>query len=183
MFHDYHKDFYGQCWTLNKASDAMWRIYSHDHRGIRIKSTVKKLVASLYNSGVYRPDMFCVIGKVEYLFEKRLLDFANGIYHDGKVTKENLFRSLLVKRKAFEHENEVRLLYFDEQKQGDGKLLRYVLDPHDLIDQIMIDPRISYSEFKEMKSEIQRKTGFIGDILRSLLYRAPEEIILDDTAV
>jgi len=100
--YDYHKNFYGQCWTLNKASDAMWRIYSHDHQGIRIKTTVQKLIMGLYNGGVYRPDMFCVIGKVDYLTEQKLLKFANGIYYNGKISKENLFRSLLVKRKALQ---------------------------------------------------------------------------------
>ena len=33
-------DVYGQCWSLNKASDAMWRIYSNGTDGIRIRSTV-----------------------------------------------------------------------------------------------------------------------------------------------
>lgn len=180
---DFHKDIYGQCWTLNKASDAMWRIYSHDHRGIRIKTTVRKLLSSLYHGGAHQPDMFCVIGRVEYLTEKRLLEFANGIYHDGALSKDDLFGSLLVKRKAFKHENEVRLLYFDTEKNVGGKLFRYTVAPHELIEQIMIDPRISYREYQEMKSEIKERTGFSGDIRRSLLYRTPEEIILSDTRV
>ena len=30
----FRDDFFGQCWTLNKASDAMWRIYSPDSAGV-----------------------------------------------------------------------------------------------------------------------------------------------------
>jgi hypothetical protein len=37
------KDWYGQCWTLNEDTDAMWRIYSHDKGGIKIKTTIRKL--------------------------------------------------------------------------------------------------------------------------------------------
>ena len=39
--------FYGQCWSKSKASDAMWRIYSPENTGIRIRTTVRKLFNSL----------------------------------------------------------------------------------------------------------------------------------------
>ncbi len=101
----YHKNLYGQCWTLNTNSDAMWRIYSPDTRGIRIRTTVRKLLESLYYSGLKKPDKFCVVGKVRYLGEKALRRFANGIYKNGSLEKDNLFRTLLVKRPAFRHES------------------------------------------------------------------------------
>lgn len=174
----YHENMYGQCWTLNRNSDAMWRIYSPDTRGVRIRTTVQKLLASLYHSGVSRPDMFCVAGKVRYLGGGALSRFANGIYKDGTLEKDDLFRTLLVKRRAFRHEHEVRLLYFDDQGEADGRLLRYKLNAHDLVDQIMIDPRMSYFEFKKLKQEIISRTKFRGDVRRSLLYSPPEETIL-----
>lgn len=178
----YHENLYGQCWTLNPNSDAMWRIYSPDTRGIRIRTTVRNLFESLYYSGVNRPDMFCVVGKVRYLGEKALRRFANGIYKNGSLEKDKLFRTLLVKRPAFRHEKEVRLLYFDDRGEADGRLLRYRLKAHDVIDQIMIDPRVSYAEFKQLKEAIQCRTEFQGPILRSLLYSPPEETILEETA-
>lgn len=178
----YHEQLYGQCWTLNTNSDAMWRIYSPKLRGIRIRTTVRDLLESLYRGGVNRPDMFCVVGKVRYLGEKALRRFANGIYRNGSLEKDNLFRTLLVKRPAFRHEKEVRLLYFDERREAEGRLLRYKLDAHNLIDQIMIDPRVSYDEFRRLKGTIQSRTKFQGRILRSLLYSPPEETILEETA-
>jgi len=178
----YHEKMYGQCWTLNTNSDAMWRIYSPDTRGIRIRTTVRRLLESLYHGSVNRPDMFCVVGKVRYLGEKALRRFANGIYKNGSLEKNSLFRTLLVKRPAFRHEKEVRLLYFDDRGEADGRLLRYKLNAHDLIDQIMIDPRVSYAEFRKLKEMIQCRTEFQGRILRSLLYSPPEETILEETA-
>lgn len=176
--YSYHENMYGQCWTLNANSDAMWRIYSPDSRGIRIRTTVKKLLYSLYHGGVNRPDMFCVVGKVSYLRDKALRQFANSIYKNGSLEKDSLFRSLLVKRTAFRHEKEIRLLYFDDQRQADGRFLRYKLNAHNLIDQVMIDPRVSYAEFRKLKEEIQCRTEFKGLILRSRLYSPPEETII-----
>lgn len=179
----YHRNMYGQCWTLNKNSDAMWRIYSQDARGIRIRTTIRKLLESLYHSGVNRPEMFCVVGKVKYLREEALKRFANSIYKNGSLEKDYFFETLLVKRLAFQHEKEVRLLYFDSDEIEDGRLLRYKMNPHDIIEQIMIDPRVSYDEYKILKATIQHRTQFKGRILRSLLYSPPEEMILNDTAV
>ena len=58
---------YGQCWTLRRESDAMWRIYSSDKNGVKIRTTIKKLFESLYNVMPSRSrDVSCFIGKVKY---------------------------------------------------------------------------------------------------------------------
>ena len=178
--YDYHENLYGQCWTLNKASDAMWRIYSANKYGIRIRTTVQKLFSSLYHSGIHEPSWSCVIGKVRYLSEKKLVGFANSVYCDGSISKENLFQSLLVKRKAFAHEREIRILYFDLDRNENGLIYKYAIDPHDLIDQIMVDPRLDKIEAEEVKAQIKTSTGFNRKILRSLLYAPPNELILND---
>ena len=158
----------------------MWRIYSKEANGVRLRSRIGSLLNSLYHSGVNRPDRSCVIGKVRYLPEKKLLTFANSLYQGGGLTKKHLFQSLLVKRRAFEHEKEIRLLYYDVMEQGNADVVPYRITPHELIDQIMLDPRFSYAEFKKIKSKIRAETNFEGEILRSLLYRAPEERVLEE---
>jgi hypothetical protein len=176
----FHEDFYGQCWSLHKASDAMWRIYSKDCDAVRIKTTVRKLLGSLYNGGSNKPSMSCIVGKVQYLSEKSLKRFANSIYVNGELTKENLFRSLLVKRLAFKHESEIRLLYFDLDRKVKGDFYFFDIQPDELIEQIMLDTRCTYNEFEDFKTEILEKTSFSGPIKRSLLYTAPENIELND---
>ncbi|MBQ9186697.1 MAG: hypothetical protein IJ144_02590 [Prevotella sp.] len=39
------KGWYGQCWTLNEESDALWRTYTKgmQHRSVKISTTVKQL--------------------------------------------------------------------------------------------------------------------------------------------
>ena len=174
-----HKNVYGQCWSFHRASDAMWRLYS-DGTGVRIKTTASKLLSSLYYSGVYRPDMSCALGKVRYMSEPRLMEVANNTYGDASISDKNLFRSLLVKRLAFRHEREVRLLYLDVQEREGGEWFKYALDPHNLIGQIMIDPRMSSVDADALKVKIKRKTGFRGDVKRSLLYKAPDMILQGD---
>ncbi|MES9858701.1 MAG: DUF2971 domain-containing protein [Sedimenticola sp.] len=160
----------------------MWRIYSPNCDGIRIRTTTNKLLESLYFGGSNKPSWSCVIGNVRYLPEKKLRNFANSIYINGGLTKESIFQSLLVKRLAFKHENEVRLLYFDLKEKVKGDLFPYTIDPHSLISQIMIDPRLTYKEYERLRKEIVQRTGYSGLIKRSLLYAAPEEIILNDNS-
>lgn len=180
--YNYHDRIYGQCWTLNRTSDAMWRIYSPNGNGVRIRTTIRKLLESIYSVQPHLPEVKCCLGKLEYLSEKNLYDVANTIFDDSGVEVDNLFYSLLVKRKAFKHEDEVRLLYFemDDGKYSDA-LFKYVFKPNSLIDQIMLDPRFSYKEFMKIKSKIKTKTGFSGIIKRSLLYSLPKDIVINAT--
>ncbi|GAB3280362.1 hypothetical protein GCM10027297_18410 [Parahaliea aestuarii] len=87
---------------------------------------------------------------------------------------------MLVKRKAFSHEKEIRLIHLDWGiKIPDEDIYKYEIDPHDLITQVMIDPRICYDEFRNIKADIEAKTGYKGDIKRSLLYRLPETVTVE----
>jgi hypothetical protein len=42
--HSRLKDIYGQCWSLNSKSDALWRIYSSRNNGILLHSTVERFL-------------------------------------------------------------------------------------------------------------------------------------------
>jgi hypothetical protein len=128
------------------------------------------------------PEARCCIGKVLYVGENKLMQYANSTFDDSGITVENLFRSLLLKRRAFRHESEVRLL-FDEwdEESVNNNLYSYKVSPHELICQIMIDPRRTYSEFKNIRTIIRKLTGYNGEIKRSLLYSLPKDLIVDVT--
>lgn len=82
--------------------------------------------------------------------------------------------TLLVKRPAFRHEREVRLIFIPHNKAKAKKdIFAYPVDPNELIDQIMIDPRMTEHEANLLKERIKLKTGFTGKIKRSLLYALP----------
>lgn len=169
---------YGQCWTLEKSSDAMWRIYSSDKNSIRIRTTIEQLVDSLCTATNDRNGCEHCIGKVEYLIQSKLIKKAKETFTpQGQMTFGKMFSSLLLKRRAFRHENEVRLIFCDWAKNaGKDNLFKYDIEPHKLITQIMIDPRIPYDEFKIIEKKIRQETAYEGEIKRSLLYRLPETL-------
>ena len=94
-----HNNFYGQCWSTHRASDAMWRIYSPNSKGVRIRTTIRKLITSLYKETSCSNYFTSYIGKVEYLKESEITKFSNSLFYDDRIENENLFRSLLVKER------------------------------------------------------------------------------------
>ena len=179
---EFHKKIFGQCWTLHKSSDAMWRIYSPQKDGVRIRTTIRQLIQGLYNTlNVAMPDAYGCIGRVKYLSESQLMDLAHSTFMDDGIYLGSMFNSLLVKRKAFRHEKEIRVLYEDHTNSYylNNNIFKYYFNPHEMVSQLMIDPRISYTEFKSIKNQIIEATGYKGEIKRSLLYRLPKDIILD----
>jgi hypothetical protein len=177
--YDIHDRIYGQCWTLQNSSDAIWRIYSTNKESLRVRTTIGNLFQSLSDTQRELGEFKCCIGKVEYLTDKELMRQANSTFREDGVYQEDIFRSLLIKRRAFSHESEVRLLFDTYSKQqAKDKIYKYPIDPHSLISQVMIDPRRSYAEYKRIKNIIRVATGFKGEIKRSLLYRIPDETIV-----
>ena len=169
-------DLYAQCWTLESYSDALWRIYSADQKGIRIRTTVGKLLDSLSAPDAVHNPISCFIGKVEYLKESELKKFAskhflNGIDTDG----ENVAETLLAKRKAFQHEKEVRLIY-RSPTTTDNKddIYLHGLDCHKTIDRILVHPQLAEMEAQVLIKGISAVTSFKGEISQSKLYRLPK---------
>ncbi|MBX8575218.1 DUF2971 domain-containing protein [Pseudomonas cichorii] len=176
--YDIHNRMYGQCWTLENSSDAMWRIYSSNKSSVRIRTTIEQLLDSLCIATIDKKHCEHCIGKVEYLVKSKLIEKAKETFTPhGRITFGKLFSSLLLKRRAFRHENEVRLIFCDwSPDAGRDNLFKYEVEPNQLISQIMIDPRVSYDDFLKLKAKIRENTGFVGEIKRSLLYRLPETL-------
>lgn len=177
----FQDQFYGQCWTLQSASDAMWRIYSPESNAVRVRSTVRKLGESLWrhSGNSARDEVF--IGRVRYLACRKLEKFAKGVLRSagGQLPMKLFAGTLLVKRPAFRHEREVRLIFTPQDKaKAKGDLFSYPVDPNELIDQIMIDPRMALKDAAGLKEKIKSKTGFLGKIKRSLLYAPPPKWIV-----
>lgn len=170
-------DLYAQCWTTAAATDAIWQIFSNGTDGVRIRTTAGKLLRSLADHvPADTAPLCCFLGTVQYKTKKGLVrfsqdHFANGLGSDGKI----IASSLLVKRRAFSHEKEVRLIHWrlnGSPKERD--LFPYPIDLHSLIDQIMLHPQLKKPEADKLKAEIAKRTGFKGELKRSLLYGPPK---------
>ncbi len=82
------------CWHMNDSeSDAMWKLYIKNDPGIAIQSTFERL-RDCFNS--YQ-DHSVYIGIVKYID-----------YDKDTISEGNTFTPYLFKRKAFEHERELR---------------------------------------------------------------------------
>ncbi len=89
---------YAQSWTSLEESDAMWRIYSYDSQAIRIKIDVSS-IAELEGVKV-----------LPVIYNDNLIRYSRSELSCSEI----LMKYIAQKRKAFEHEKEVRLLYLDK---------------------------------------------------------------------
>ncbi|HOZ17760.1 MAG TPA: hypothetical protein PLF04_05440 [Candidatus Fermentibacter daniensis] len=58
--------WFGQCWTTAVENDALWRIYSHDKRSVRIKSRIEAIANALWVKDDPRSEFKFFVGRVEY---------------------------------------------------------------------------------------------------------------------
>lgn len=96
------------CWHQNEfESEAMWRLYSENSKGIAIQTTVQNLVDSI-------DDQRIRLSEVKYInFNDESLNPKDFVV--------NGYLGALLKRKSFEHEKEIRLFF---QPQVDPELLK-----------------------------------------------------------
>jgi hypothetical protein len=170
------RDWYGQCWTINSDTDAMWRIYRADKAGVQAKTTIRKLFDNLKRLSSAAPRLQFFVGRVEYVAEAEIIKTMSkltfmDIAHGGQGDR---FASLLcIKREAFQHEAEARLLFQDfDPKQGMNETLVYPLDPNVVFEEIVIDPRLNDKDAAALTAEL-RSAGCTLPIRRSELYRSP----------
>lgn len=89
-----HK-IYAQCWTRLSESDAMWRIYNYSNRALRIRIKAEN-VALL-------PD----IQRIDVIYED---DVEKAFASVGEGNELEI--AWAIKRSAFSHEQEVRLIWW-----------------------------------------------------------------------
>lgn len=166
---------YGQCWSLNVESDAMWRIYALDKNGVKIQTTIKKLLRSLKNSNVPYPHTSCYIGAVDYSSRDTIKKLVSDIRNESEEFQGSIgqARSLLIKRKAFEYESEIRLVYLDPKNEAECDYFTYSCDISLLIESITFDPRMGENLYRVFKSHLE-KIGYRRKIIQSGLYKDPD---------
>jgi hypothetical protein len=91
---------------------------------------------------------------------------------------KTLAETLLIKRKAFEHEKEIRLLFYDyNQDTGKDRLAEFKVDqPNSLFDQVLLDPRLP-PIVADAHTAGLRGAGCLVPISRATLYDPPSKPI------
>ncbi len=166
----------------------MWRIYSSVHQdgskldatfdsgeGVRLKTTVGKLLDTLATGVGTAKFGNCFIARVKYFDEDALLQEVANII---RSRREQAFSgnagnadALLYKRDPFAHENEIRLIYVDAEKEFEHQeQIEVAIDPNKLIEEITIDPRVLAGNQEIWRTNWIRDLGFKNPVNRSLLY-------------
>jgi hypothetical protein len=176
----FRNNFYGQCWSLNKESDAMWRIYSPKKNGVKVKTTIRKLFTPIFQAGninhnIYgsQYSLYSFIGKIKYSSADELIDMLR----DKERMSNKIFdntgwgqaSSFYFKRSAFKHEEEIRIIY-NNQKEISSDFFEFEINPNDLIDEIVFDPRWDYDYYCK-KKKIIKNLGFTKSMSQSTLYK------------
>lgn len=162
-------------------SDAMWRLYSPKGKGVAIQINSDELSSPVF---LHKPkDLHCDIESVTYVKEYT---------KDNPVMKpETIYH---FKRKAFEHEKEVRIIgtnigeaieehnrtvaYFNQTGQWDAQSLvpdfgqSVPIEPTYVIKSIIVNPFDDGTVVKDVK-ELVNKFKFRNEVMRSALYKAP----------
>ncbi|MDD4527985.1 MAG: hypothetical protein PHF25_08135 [Candidatus Margulisbacteria bacterium] len=169
--HPSKNKIFGQCWSYEGDSYGLWKNYTTKkndngkfgrHMGVRITTTIEKLIAiSKLNEGDF------YYGVVDYLWKKDLelypkKEIIVEALKDPEIN-ENLLKSLLIKRKSYSYEREVRLLSVPTEKMinKDKNYLCHVkIDPKDFIYSVRFDPALNYTKFCIEKDKLVDKYGF-----------------------
>ena len=162
---------YGQCWSYDEDSYALWQIYTTKpddngitmrHPGVRITTHLDRLNQLSYNN---KGDFY--YGVVDYLTQKDLLQLPKNkeyikCLQSDEINDEHV-QSLLLKRKSYKYENEVRLLSIPNKRLIDAKnerICRIKIEPLEFISSVRLDPSLNPKEFKDLKEKIVDHYGF-----------------------
>jgi Protein of unknown function (DUF2971) len=171
--------WYGQCWTFQRDSDAMWRIYSSRKTGIRVSTTIRKLFAAMCDT----TDTFArhkyFIGEVQYESRadiEKFLKTTSFVQLVDAGRADIMARTLCTKRKEFDHEKEVRILFFETGNVHSRAVINFPFAYDEVLDEVVCDPRLEPAEFEKLRTELGR-LGCTLSIGQSDLYKIDEVTI------
>lgn len=146
---------YACCWIKSDYElNLMWDSYGKD--GVAIKTTVGRLKECMKHDQVHNL----------YLYDVRYIDDTLDSSHEPG-DELNILRLLFTKRRFFEQEKEVRLLYSDyenDKKKAKGVTLN--IDLSKLIDSIFISPTAD-KYLQTLVSDEIKKMGLNVDVINS----------------
>lgn len=186
------ENIFSQCWSYEGDSYGIWKIYttkSDDsgvikrHMGVRITTKLDKLKEiSRLNKGEF------YYGIIDYKWKYQLdkLPKDKRILNALKITEPDVkhIETLLIKRKSYSYENEIRLFCIPDNSLVDSKdnhLCRLKLNPLDLITSVRFDPGMEYKEFKKHKEKLVTEYGFIpSQVTQSTYFKKNKYVIKID---
>lgn len=150
--------------------DACWRVYSESNdKTVRI-SIEQSVLLDLLENFAAKNGYEVYIGKVNYLFEKQDIKNLHVIsnpnhaaYFPDKMTREHYLSLMLLKRKAFQYENEVRIFLVKDKIVFSNNLLKIVCDYKKLglVSNVVLSPYPPIREQGDFAYKVREKINKI----------------------
>ncbi|HGS4620957.1 TPA: hypothetical protein ACMDN1_003408 [Vibrio cholerae] len=161
-FKTFSKNTYGQCWTLTEESDALWRIYSRDNLGIRVSTTVRKVLDCIFSNldhterHLAKHNQILFADSVEY---KSLSMMKNEIdsFDYNPLNGDLRIKCLFTKRDEFIHESEFRFVFNNYANPIGEPVISFKCNIMNFIDEICLDPRLDDAIFSFLKVSISNR--------------------------
>lgn len=190
--HDLRDRYYGQCWTLRKECDGLWRNY----RGVRkdasaaepyaykVATTVRKLMDQFYDLTTPYHALSYYIGKVTYCSDAQIKGYfaqPEPVNTPEQMSNVRYPRTMLIKREAFSYEQEVRMIFSDNPDDSRtpapaSPLHQVPIDVNSLFDFIELDPTMPAADRNSVEARI-KAGGYTGPITQSDLYTDPNFVV------
>ena len=188
-FYKYKNRIFCLCATKTNISEAFWNTYSQKQIGIEFRINRKKLLKVLEK---YTNKYDIYIGDVEYM---KTVDIKRDLHEipfkkmEHKIKdKEFIAKLLLLKRIAYEYENEIRIILVKKNVTNqEGMTLKYTCENTTLIDSIFLDPSIGENTTKLLKDTFENIYKFSpitnskkakNRVLKSQLYKKQNQSII-----
>ena len=168
-----HDSYFGVCWSLTKENDAMWRIYSQDKWGVKIKTNIEKIFKRLYSSLSEKEKLHLTVGAVEYCEQNVIIKYLESFGQKDFIDSDNRIipSTLLFKRNEFRFEDEIRFLY-SKTKLEEDLLFFYDFNWFDIIEEIEFDPRLDVILFDCYRNILSKNFGIDEQLIKlSKLYQ------------
>lgn len=142
---------YAQCWTSLPESDALWRIYDKKKNGIRLRVKTEK-IEQLENITTKKVKYYSNLHNIDYL----------------QYDNRNFDQIFCIKRKAFSHEKEVRLLdRFCFPLNDDEEIKKHIqafflANGENFRTKYMAENNISSNDFETILEQLLVDTGYLG---------------------
>ena len=164
--------WFGQSWSLCKESALMWQAYApqikkDDKDNIRyVKIMVRSfnLIKNLQNEDRLQ---IAILDKLRYFsetendFESKIHEVIgshgwpqNFLKHGKSFIELFPLFTLLTKRDVFKHEEELRLLVFDDSTSKN--LLKYTFEANDLVEEVVLDPWTSIDDAESIIPKLRK---------------------------
>lgn len=163
---------FGQSWTTQEESDAMWRIYSNAGSAVRVQTVypllfhimVEWMTNHKETPTTLTIDHVCYADEAE-INEWLLSNSPMNLWSFIELQEEGIF----IKRCEFEHEKEVRAILRSDRKDT-REYIELDFDPHKVFREIVIDPRVDEDEFIRQRDSLVARGFDISKIRKSTLY-------------